>query len=972
MADTIISGGKLKQSDYQGGNKWKVGGKRRNFYQAGTQIEKNGKIVTYGDIDWEKGTQKQSSSKKKEIPEGYGTFTSQKGKVTVLDPDKYKLDEQQDFGYSQKAQEQKEALGSKIKYKEDIVQGATKEAFGKGYDLGYTPTDPGAAKVTRDEETGEATETQFEAELREARGVLGDIKSFTGDLVSTLSEQSGAFKEAFNSLSTSLGDLGASFTEQLEKMQKGAGQVVDITQPEFQQEIQDAVAQGVTDFSPIMQKYMIGEQDMQKFTAQDVEALKQQAVAAGLDPAKAESAMKALPILHHDEAAAYFQKFIDKGAAPGAEDPDKQSSDMPEANPGSGYTAPVEDDVSPTQSAETALENVSNTSASSIESMMEGLGLDMTNATSAEMLQAWLLQQSFNVAGDPTVSEYLERSAQRAGDAYEDAMALYGPGGTASNEINKAIEGEDFIPTTYEGLSAKIYQQSKDIQNQSVEAEKAWYTAQYDAWYKEESDKRSRLEGYLKAKLHAAGAQDSSAGLSTMALSVNAADMRLQLKQSEYNYGMSKLNTESRRIMMDYTNNITKLALDTETKASKAATDYDDSLFKIEGLLIEDSREKQKLKLDALSKFTDNMYKIEQDQKQEERFWYKQSYQEIKDSIDEAYKLSGLHGTVHVYNKKTKQIEDTGLATFERQKWGQTNMLAWAQYNRGIEGDAWGKAENYLELGMYDEAAAAIGEQPGYFSTYANKQEALDRFDSWKAEREALGPAYLNMAAENGIIGSLYNEGDIGGQCGEFVHNIVQDYPYNLNTLEQKKGEINTQIPQVGAVVVTNENAPGKNTGHVAVVNAIEGGYLVLTESNFAAPNAISNTRRIPIDSPKIEGYYAGTLKPEIAKFTKTVADMEVEKYTAIAEADSIDAARKSIKNNIADGDYQAAVLGAFDNYLYTKDSYTFKGGEFGVKFLDDFMKGTTVNAGQSPFEKLKTKELTAGLDAELAALDAL
>lgn len=61
----------------------------------------------------------------------------------------------------------------------------------------------------------------------------------------------------------------------------------------------------------------------------------------------------------------------------------------------------------------------------------------------------------------------------------------------------------------------------------------------------------------------------------------------------------------------------------------------------------------------------------------------------------------------------------------------------------------------------------------------------------------------------------------------------------------------NSQIPQVGSVVITSEGP----FGHVAVVESIEGNQLILTEANYAKCRKTSG-RRLSIDSPYILGYW--------------------------------------------------------------------------------------------------------------------
>jgi hypothetical protein len=111
-------------------------------------------------------------------------------------------------------------------------------------------------------------------------------------------------------------------------------------------------------------------------------------------------------------------------------------------------------------------------------------------------------------------------------------------------------------------------------------------------------------------------------------------------------------------------------------------------------------------------------------------------------------------------------------------------------------------------------------------------------------------------------VRSVKPNGAWGGQCGEFIHNIVKDYPYGLNGINQKESIINvpkTQLPQVGDVLI--QRVAG-STGHVAVVNHVDPktGKITLTESNWNNNEKVSNNRTMSVNSPTISGYYRGSL----------------------------------------------------------------------------------------------------------------
>lgn len=159
-------------------------------------------------------------------------------------------------------------------------------------------------------------------------------------------------------------------------------------------------------------------------------------------------------------------------------------------------------------------------------------------------------------------------------------------------------------------------------------------------------------------------------------------------------------------------------------------------------------------------------------------------------------------------------------------------------------------------------------------------QEAIDAYRSGGVEPSVDDIAHLlgfkseSQTSLNGqgsqnltsAIVSVKPQGAYGGQCGEFVHSIVANYPYGLNSIESKESVINvpnTELPQVGDVVIQRI---GGKSGHVAVVNAVDPltGHIRLTESNYydkSKPERVTNDRVISMENPSISGYFRGKLK---------------------------------------------------------------------------------------------------------------
>lgn len=115
----------------------------------------------------------------------------------------------------------------------------------------------------------------------------------------------------------------------------------------------------------------------------------------------------------------------------------------------------------------------------------------------------------------------------------------------------------------------------------------------------------------------------------------------------------------------------------------------------------------------------------------------------------------------------------------------------------------------------------------------------------------------------------FFPTGTTVGQCGEFVHRLVSNYPYGANYINEKKALKNvdkTEMPRIGDVVIQDV---GTEYGHVSVVNWVGQGVdgetlMTLTESNYGAGNKekVTHTRPLSASDKSVYGYFRGTLRP--------------------------------------------------------------------------------------------------------------
>lgn len=121
------------------------------------------------------------------------------------------------------------------------------------------------------------------------------------------------------------------------------------------------------------------------------------------------------------------------------------------------------------------------------------------------------------------------------------------------------------------------------------------------------------------------------------------------------------------------------------------------------------------------------------------------------------------------------------------------------------------------------------------------------------------GAPYLNGWSEQ------YPDGCKGGQCGEFIHQFVEDYPYNVSTVDARRAIVNIpagEKPRVGDVLLQDYGT----TGHSAMVQKVfegtSGTMMQLLESNFIGGETVTSTRSVSVKDPSVLGYFRGQLRP--------------------------------------------------------------------------------------------------------------
>lgn len=115
------------------------------------------------------------------------------------------------------------------------------------------------------------------------------------------------------------------------------------------------------------------------------------------------------------------------------------------------------------------------------------------------------------------------------------------------------------------------------------------------------------------------------------------------------------------------------------------------------------------------------------------------------------------------------------------------------------------------------------------------------------------------------ILQKLYPEGSVGGQCGDFVHKLIQ-IPTVGNTIQTKIAAVKkfgytAQAVMggydAGDAIIFNVGTPA---GHIGFCNNIVNGVMTITESNWHEDLKITHTRQVPVMDKSIVGCLRGQL----------------------------------------------------------------------------------------------------------------
>ncbi len=804
------------------------------------------------------------------------------------------------------------------------------------------------------------------------------VKGYTDKLNKSVK----SYERAYNDIKGVVQAQGSQFDKAIMAMAQ-QGKEIDFNAPDLMKDLQEAVDNNESvDFESILEKYTSGSQTGSQVGGQDIgtpsdpksggaiqfdDTQIQQAQPQSTGAPKTyEEALNGLinasgkSNLTADE----YKEMQDAAAAMTEGQPSAADRAAPPSQGAVDVNTNPDIEVPTSQLIDQAAVSIGQVSPQSLVTTLSDAGFNLNDLSSAEALQVLMTQQQIDLANDPTMDNFLQGQKLTIMNSYEDAIGTYKDDLIGLNAI---IDGKDMVPTSAEQLSAKIYKQNTDFVMEDIAAEKDYQNKQYNLVMGQEREKRGRLEGYLKAKLYATKMQDSSAGLSSMAIQINAADMRLQMAENEHMRGIAKLNLESRRLMTDYANNITKIGMDIETKKDNALQVSTDKITAINKELISSGIEKRGLKAAAMSEFTDNMMKLDKEKKDRAQREAEFSYQKTQDLVDQAYKLSGLTGSVYGVNDKG-EVYNTGVKTFKAIEAANDRSMDMMKYAHDVTQDSYRTAFDMIDMGGNPgDIEQLLNLKPGSLSGLNSKQMQAS-VKEVQSQREI--NSFINgdtYSTIGGALGASFTPGAYGGQCGSFMHQIY-DIPMMGDSLQSK---INTMTqpeaqPVAGNLVVFDE---GTQYGHIASIleTKMHKGVMSmrLLESNYPGGEKIRTDRWVPLDSPKIRGYGKQPLKPEFQAMVTTSQNSRLDEYVERARVSTIAKAKAELKDSIKgkSQEYQSAILTAFNDRINEKPTYNLNSGNSGLDAGYNLGFTNTLNYTDKSIRELEEEKKNKGDD---------
>lgn len=245
--------------------------------------------------------------------------------------------------------------------------------------------------------------------------------------------------------------------------------------------------------------------------------------------------------------------------------------------------------------------------------------------------------------------------------------------------------------------------------------------------------------------------------------------------------------------------------------------------------------------------------------------------------IDREYAMTVEEGYTYVPNPAALQ----DLARKKGTDWVEANTT-------NIGGKIWIKPDNSkkvvntLDIGGQLWGLNENGEKVINYGSSGGFSFDMDENGNVIVTNSKTGEVKTQYKQEPGV---LLPDGSHGGQCGEYVNNLMGTSFGDSWENKQGKTNVSTEdfakAPQVGDVLVMKTRMP---YGHVAVVIGVADGKVTITESNWGMDEKVG-TRTLSVNDKSITGVYRGASfkqpvqsgQPTVPQFSDTAKNYAKE-----------------------------------------------------------------------------------------------
>jgi hypothetical protein len=280
------------------------------------------------------------------------------------------------------------------------------------------------------------------------------------------------------------------------------------------------------------------------------------------------------------------------------------------------------------------------------------------NVTSEEILLGSLLTQlSSSQQASKRVEDFLTKAAERTRRYFEDYEKMM---------LSHKGQAEALIENQKEMAEARYKQMEDEIRAQKIET------------MEDLTDKRSRLEGYMKAKLKAQGVLDSSYGVNQLTTSITKYDAMMVATEADYDRQVREIGYKREETIFNLTAKLIEINQGYESKLFEASQSTESKIDDINLSILENANEQEEKELSAMGDYFKNILSYRAEQEKASREAMEAARKELNEHMKYMTEQTG-----YIFTTKNGEvvplIDENGEAIMN---WDQTKERNKEQWER--------------------------------------------------------------------------------------------------------------------------------------------------------------------------------------------------------------------------------------------------------------------------------------------------